>query len=423
MPTAPDTVLHRCTHLATGWCPDGVTGPLTTAIRSRRVIPVTSTFVASVNKDAKYFQDLRAGEVLIVDYIPAGDARGFAAQAAVYLLAVDYAGRMAAKGMTSAECLRLIKAADVDTTVMTPGQARHACLASGLDQSPVELAPGHARLFAGANAWLSTVFEMLVSRYTPPDKGGGVALDPRTISLTGWFEAEPTHKRHAPPGTQPLITSFGVVTPGSAASALSPNRDAPSPSVLPALMGPAPAVRPSPKPPSGPPPPGHPRSGPVRSPSASPPAAAPSAELPVVSLDSLVARVSPTALVSPPASDASHRSGDRSDSSSEMSDSTRIAVADLVGATLCTARLARALVHSGTTLAALQDPRVPLDAEAIIADAPRRLAGMEQHSVRVMVEAQLAARRGAALFAAHSPPHLADAARAVEAEVFSLSPY
>ena len=87
----PAQVLHRCKHLACTWTPSGCAPELVGAIQTRRVIPVTASFVNADSKDAKLFADCRAGEVLVVDYIKPGEARGFQAQACVHLLVCETA--------------------------------------------------------------------------------------------------------------------------------------------------------------------------------------------------------------------------------------------------------------------------------------------------------------------------------------------
>ena len=97
MPRDPVSVLHRCRHMASTWHPPNCAAELVGPIQGRQVIPFTQTFCNLDNKDAKVYGDCRAGEAIVVDYVIAGDIRGFANQAAVLLLCADYEGRVAAK--------------------------------------------------------------------------------------------------------------------------------------------------------------------------------------------------------------------------------------------------------------------------------------------------------------------------------------
>jgi hypothetical protein len=103
----PASVLHTCIKLVGRWTPGDLEAPdeiLREALLQQRIIPVTSSFCNVTTKDAKLFADLRAGQVLFVDFLAAGDPRGFARQNAVIALCSDYAGFVCAKGFTSTPC-------------------------------------------------------------------------------------------------------------------------------------------------------------------------------------------------------------------------------------------------------------------------------------------------------------------------------
>ena len=116
------------------------------AIMAAEVIPITRSFLSSANKDANRYGDLLAGTILPVHFIPRGDERGFSNQDSVIVLAMDYAGFLCGKSLTSAELVRALHAAAVDTLLESGIAARKRCMVDGLSQAPVDLPAGHVKI-------------------------------------------------------------------------------------------------------------------------------------------------------------------------------------------------------------------------------------------------------------------------------------
>ena len=141
--------LHKCAFLAEVWYPpEGRVEPrLAEAIASRRVVPVTFSFLEDVHfKDSVTFADLRAGEVVFVSFVPKGDARGYREQNT--LLPTNLHARQVA--------FRLLPGGTVDGDVVcaasrTPGGAS-APEAVPRPRGPIRAARGsraHARYCPG----------------------------------------------------------------------------------------------------------------------------------------------------------------------------------------------------------------------------------------------------------------------------------
>ena len=94
------------------------------AIMAAEVIPITGTFLSTANKDANRYSDLRAGTILPVHFIPRGDERGFSNQDSIIVLAMDYAGFICGKSLTSAELVRALHSAEKDTLLENGLSAR-----------------------------------------------------------------------------------------------------------------------------------------------------------------------------------------------------------------------------------------------------------------------------------------------------------
>ena len=125
------------------------------ALMSAEVIPVTGSFLSSANKDANRYGDLRAGSIIPVHFIPRGDERGFSNQDSIVVLAMDYAGFLCAKSLTSAELVRALHAAEKDTLLEGELTARKRCMVEGLNQAPVELPAGHVKI-RSRSSWLDS---------------------------------------------------------------------------------------------------------------------------------------------------------------------------------------------------------------------------------------------------------------------------
>ena len=164
MPHKPTDVLSRLKPLVSTWFDDGTPDALKDVLVRRAVVPVTATFLEGATKDSAAFADLRAGEVLFVELLPARDERGFKDQRSLIALCADYAGRIAAKGFSSAEAIRLVAAAEKDVALHGGAlAAREACMVVGLGQEPVHLPEVRRRLHAAAQRWLADVIDRLVS--------------------------------------------------------------------------------------------------------------------------------------------------------------------------------------------------------------------------------------------------------------------
>ena len=202
----PASVLHSCIKLVGRWTPGELSASdevLRDALLQQRVIPVTTSFCNANTKDAKLFADLRAGQVLFVDFLAAGDPRGYARQNAVIALCSDYAGFVCAKGFTSAEAVRLIQSGDLDSMVDGELAARRECMIEGLGQEPVDLPQGHRVIFAAAQEWI----HLHEDRLTASTRNGslyGCGIAAERVSFSGWFE----HGEGARHGVQRPITAF-----------------------------------------------------------------------------------------------------------------------------------------------------------------------------------------------------------------------
>ena len=191
MPMRVTSSLGQVRKLAAGWVPDGTAPELKDAVVNKMIFPVGVRFLEHEG-DRSIFRDLRGGEVTPVEVFDVGDVRGSKKSKTVLVLAADYQGYVCCKALTGPSFQRLQLAANLEMQDGTSALAvREAAAISGLDQSPVALAPIQSHIQDAANAWMVEHYDRLVR----PQPQGGCGMDATKVSLSGWFEREPAHLR------------------------------------------------------------------------------------------------------------------------------------------------------------------------------------------------------------------------------------